>query len=150
MNHDHDHYAILGYFYLLLVLRVLKRRPGAQITPAEFVLIFLMGGVIILSTMGDDRSEINAITAVLTIGICHRIVSHVKQKFPKVALVLDGSPLVPLKDGQWQTETMHKTHISEMDVMSAARRKGAKTLREIKYAVLERNGAISVIKQSGQ
>jgi len=43
-------HAIFGYFYLLLTVRVLSRRPGAQMTPFEFVIIFLMGGVIILTT----------------------------------------------------------------------------------------------------
>jgi uncharacterized membrane protein YcaP (DUF421 family) len=46
--------AIAGYFFLLLTVRVLSRRPGAQMTPFEFVLIFLIGGVVILATVGDD------------------------------------------------------------------------------------------------
>ncbi len=142
-------HAIVGYFFLLLVLRVLVRRPGAQMTPPEFVLVFLMGGVIILATMGDDRSETNSVLAVLTIGICHRIVSHAKQKFPSFGALVDGTPLVLLKNGQWQTEAMEKSHISDIDVMAAARTKGAKTLSQVEYAILERNGGISVIKKKG-
>ena len=45
-------HAIVGYFFLLLAVRVLSRRPGSQMTPFEFVIVFLMGGVIILSTVG--------------------------------------------------------------------------------------------------
>lgn len=37
-------HAVVGYLFLLLVLRALTRRPGAQMTPFEFVLIFLIGG----------------------------------------------------------------------------------------------------------
>ena len=46
-------HAIAGYFFLLLTVRVLSRRPGGQMTPFEFVIVFLMGGVIILSTVGN-------------------------------------------------------------------------------------------------
>ena len=52
-------HAILGYFFLLLTVRILSRRPGAQLTLFEFVLVFLIGGVIILATVGDDGSVTN-------------------------------------------------------------------------------------------
>ncbi|MBV9226489.1 MAG: DUF421 domain-containing protein, partial [Acidobacteriaceae bacterium] len=52
-----------------------------------------------------------------------------------------------LEKGQRQTEVMKKMRVADEDVMAAARTKSIKTLDEIKYAVLERNGAISVIKK---
>jgi hypothetical protein len=45
-------HAVFGYLFLLLVVRVLSRRPGGQLTLFEFVIVFLIGGVIILSTVG--------------------------------------------------------------------------------------------------
>ncbi len=56
-------HAVLGYLFLLLVVRVLSRRPGGQLTLFEFVIVFLIGGVIILSTVGKDRSITNCATA---------------------------------------------------------------------------------------
>lgn len=52
-------HAIAGYFFLMLIVRVLSRRPGGQMTMSDFVLVFLMGGVIILATAGQDRSLTN-------------------------------------------------------------------------------------------
>ena len=141
-------HAIVGYFFLLFTVRILSRRPGAQMTPFEFVLVFLMGGVIILSTVGDDHSETNAVCAVLTVGLLHRLVSSLKQRFPRLGQIVDGVPLVLLEKGRWQTEVMQRMRIADDDVMAAARTKGVKTLDQIKYAVLERNGAISIIKKS--
>jgi len=139
-------HAILGYLFLLLTIRVLSRRPGGQLTPFEFVIVFLVGGVIILSTTGNDRSETNTVCAVLTIGLMHRSVSGLKQRFPKLGAWIDGTPLVLLKDGEWQEEVMKRMRIQDTDVMAAGRLKSAKSLSEIKYAVLERNGGISIIK----
>jgi uncharacterized membrane protein YcaP (DUF421 family) len=139
-------HAIIGYFFLLFIVRLLSRRPGAQMTPFEFVLVFLIGGVIILATVGDDRSETNSVCAVLTVGLMHRIVSWLKSRFPRFGAVMDGTPLVLLQNGEWQTETMNKMRLQDTDVMAAARSKGVKALKEIKYAILERNGAISIIK----
>jgi uncharacterized membrane protein YcaP (DUF421 family) len=141
-------HAVTGYLFLVLIVRGLSRRPGAQMTPFEFVIIFLIGGVIILTTVGNDRSETNSVCAVITIGLMHRLFSWLKMRFPRFGVIVDGTPLVLLKDGEWQTETMDRMRLQDMDVMAAARSKGVKTLDGIKYAILERNGAISVIKKS--
>lgn len=138
--------AILGYFFLLFTVRLLSRRPGAQMTPFEFVLVFLIGGVIILATVGDDHSETNSVCAVLTIGLMHRTVAFFKTRFPRFGAVMDGTPLVLLEKGKWRERTMRRMRMTDDDVMAAARTKGVRTLEGIKYAILERNGAISIIK----
>jgi uncharacterized membrane protein YcaP (DUF421 family) len=140
-------HAIVGYCFLLLAVRVLSRRPGGQMTLFEFVIVFLMGGIIILSTVGNDRSETNCTCAVIVVGLMHRSVSWLKSRFPAFGAVVDGTPLVLFKKGQWQWEAMRKTHMDPEDVMAAGRIKGLKSIDEIKYAVLERNGGISIIKQ---
>ena len=139
-------HAIVGYCFLLLTVRVLSRRPGGQMTLFEFVIVFLIGGVIILSTVGNDRSITNCATAILTIGLMHRLVAWLKSHSPKVGAVVDGTPLVLIKDGVWQLDVMKGMKLSPEDVMAAARTKGVKSIFNVKYAVLERNGAISIIK----
>lgn len=139
-------HAILGYLFLVITIRLLSRRPGAQMTPFEFVLVFLIGGVIILSTVGDDHSMTNCFGAVITICMMHRILTMLKARFPRVGAIVDGPPLLLLKDGQRQTDIMHRMRLDDNDVMAAARTQSVKTLDQVKYAVLERNGGISVIK----
>lgn len=139
-------HAILGYFFLLLTVRILSRRPGAQLTLFEFVLVFLIGGVIILATVGDDRSVTNCATAIIAVGLMHRFVSWLKSKSSRLGRIIDGTPLILLKDGEWQTEVMEGMQIDREDVMAVGRAKSLKSIDEIKYAILERNGAISIIK----
>ncbi len=138
-------YAILGYFFLLFIVRMLSRRPGGQLTPFEFVIVFLIGGLIILATVGDDKSATNCIGAILTIGLMHRATARLRAWSSRASMVVDGSPMVLLKDGEWQTEAMRGMRIDDQDVMAMARAKGLRSLDGIKYAVLERVGAISII-----
>lgn len=140
--------AIVGYFFMLFVIRILTRRPGAQMTMFEFVLVFLIGGVIILATVGDDRSVTNCVCGVLTVGLMHRIFSRLRQGSQVRSAIIDGTPLVLLENGQWHTEIMRQSSIDQADVMASARTKGIRTFDGIKYAILERNGAISVIPKS--
>jgi uncharacterized membrane protein YcaP (DUF421 family) len=52
-----------------------------------------------------------------------------------------------MKDGKWQSEGMDKTLVQEVDVMASARLRGIRNLADIKYAVRERSGSISIIKR---
>ena len=139
-------HAIGGYIFLLLTVRVLKRRPGAQMTLFEFVIVFLVGGVAILSTVGNDRSVTNCATAILAVGLMHRLVASLKSVSPRFGAVIDGTPVVLVKDGAWQSATMKSVRLDPEDVMAAARTKGLKSIFQVKYAILERNGGISIIR----
>ncbi len=143
-------HAIVGYFFLLFVVRMLSRRPGGQLTPFEFVIVFLIGGLIIAATVGDDRSVTNCICAILTIGLMHRITARVRARSSRIGHAIDGVPLVLLQNGQWQTEAMHGTRIDDEDVMAAGRSKGVHDLQSIKYAIVERVGTISIIAAEKQ
>ena len=141
-------HCVAGYFFLLLTVRVLTRRPGAQMTLFEFVIVFLIGGVIILSTVGKDRSVTNCTMAVITVGLLHRGVSAAKTKWPALAAIVDGKPVLLLRRGEWQQRAMQGMKLAPEDVMASARTKGIAKFEDIDYAVLERNGGISVIAKS--
>ena len=142
--------AIVGYFVLLLVVRVLTRRAGSQVTPFDFVLIFLMGGTIILSTVGKDRSVTNCTCAILAVGLLHTLLSWAKTKSPRMGRLLDGTPLVVIRKGEWQQEVLQRKKLRFADIEAAARQAGMRQVEDVEYAVLERNGRISVFgrKQS--
>jgi len=140
-------HAIAGYFILLLTIRLLSRRPGSQMTVFEFVLVFLMGGIIIGSTMGNDRSVTNATCSVIMVALLHRSVSHARNRWPAVGRLIDGTPLLLYQKGAWRDEVMRQMKLAPEDVLAAARTKGLTGLAEIDYAVLERNGQISILSK---
>jgi uncharacterized membrane protein YcaP (DUF421 family) len=55
--------------------------------------------------------------------------------------------LVLLKNGAWVDEVMRGMKLAQEDVMAAARMKGIRSILDVKYAVLERNGTISITKE---
>jgi uncharacterized membrane protein YcaP (DUF421 family) len=138
-------HAAAGYFILLLTIRLLRRRPGSQMTVFEFVLIFLIGGVIIAATMGPDRSMTNATFAVILVGLLHCFISFLRTRWPVIEKLVDGSPLILYRNGHWQAEAMHEMKLSPDDVLAAARTKGLRNLDTIDYVILERNGQISLM-----
>jgi len=49
-------------------MRIAGRRPGKQITPLEFVMVFFIGGITLTSMIADDRSLINPAIQILTVA----------------------------------------------------------------------------------
>ena len=142
--------AAFGYFLLVFLVRIVGRRPGKQMNPFEFVLIFFIGGLALTFIVADDRSLTNAFTQIMTIGLAHYFLVILRQRSPLAAKLLDGTPLVLLSKGKWHEEAMRGMSIEPEDVMTAARDKGIAALDGIDYAVLERNGEITIVRAGRQ
>src|SRR5690242_185797 len=127
--------GVFGYCFLVLMVRVVGRRPGKQMTPFDFVLIFFLGGLTLTPMVGNDRSITNALTIVMSIALTHFVLVWLKQRFPAFGRVLDGTPLVLLENGHWHRQMMDELAVQDQDVMAAARDKGLERLDQIEYAI---------------
>lgn len=136
--------AAFGYLFLVLIVRVVGRRPGKQLTPFEFVLIFYLGGLTLTGMVGTEASLTNAICQILTVALCHYVLSTLRFRSEAVARILDGVPLVLLEGRGWRAETLQRMMIQDDDVMAVARERGIHDLPGIEMAVLETFGQINV------
>lgn len=59
----------------------------------------------------------------------------------------DGTPVLVYADGAWDDASMKRLRLQQQDVLSAARQQGYERMEQVKYAVAERNGGISIIAQ---
>ena len=140
--------GIFGYCFLIFIVRIVGRRPGKQIAPFEYVLIFFMGGIVLTPMVGEDRSITNAIATIMSIAATHFVITWLKSRSTTFGRIVDGPPLVLLDKGKWQTETLVKMRLTDDDVMTFARDQGLERLDQIEYAVLERNGEVSIVPKS--
>ena len=139
--------AAAAYLILLFAVRLIGRRTASMMAPFDLVLLFLFGGTMITATIGDDRSMVGAVSAVFTIGLMHVGVSELKRVAPWFGRWVDGTPVVIYEHGQWHQKRMRALRILESDVMAAARQKGLMRLEQVRYAVIERDGKVSIIPE---
>ncbi|MGI4755581.1 MAG: DUF421 domain-containing protein [Janthinobacterium lividum] len=137
--------ALWGYVSLIFIVRIVGRRPGKQLTPFEFVLVFFLGGLTLTGIVGKEASTTNAVIQIVAIAAGHTFLVWLRTKSSRIARLLDGTPLILLEGKTWRSRTMRKMRIAPDDVMAMARDQGLKTLDEIDTATLERNGEISII-----
>jgi uncharacterized membrane protein YcaP (DUF421 family) len=136
--------GVFGYLFLIAVVRVVGKRLGTQITPFDTVIIFFLGGTMLTPVLGDERSIASAIATAAGISLAYVLVGWLKLA-PNWARFFDGTPMMLLTTHEWEHEVLTKLRLNENDVMAAARATGLSTLDQIHYAILERNGQISVI-----
>ena len=137
--------AAFGYLFLVLIVRVAGRRPGKQLTPFEFVLIFYLGGLTLTGIVGEEASLTSAVCQILTVALCHYVLSWLRFRFDRVRRLLDGVPLILLEEHGWRTETLSNMRIQDDDVMDMARQQGIRDIPGMRAAVLETFGQISII-----
>ena len=134
------------YALLLLIFRVAGKRSLAQTTTFDFVLLLIISEAIQPAMVRNDYSLTNAFLLVVTLVGLDIGMSLLKQRFQKVEKLLDGVPVVIVENGTPLKERMDKARVDETDVLTAARElQGLERMDQIKYAVLERSGGISIV-----
>lgn len=139
--------AYIICWVLLFAFRLIGRRGPNMMTPFEVVLLFMLGGMGMQAVICNDHSLTNALLGIGTVVMMHVLVSSLKGWSACFGRIVDGTPIIVFEKGHWQREHMRHLHVHEQDVMASARGQGIERLEQIKYAIVERNGAISVVKQ---
>ncbi len=139
--------AAVAYLILLFAVRLIGRRMASMMAPFDLVVLFLFGGALMSAVLGDDHSMVAAVSAVFSIGLMHVAVSQLKTWFPWFGRMVDGTPIVVYERGQWHQQRMRGLRMLESDVMAAVRQKGLMRLEQVRYAVVERDGKVSIIPE---
>jgi uncharacterized membrane protein YcaP (DUF421 family) len=136
----------LVYLFVLLLLRLTGKRTLAQITTFDFVLLLIISEATQQALIGDDNSMINSGIVVATLIGLNVLMSLLKQRSKWFDRLLDDIPLVIVADGKPLKERMDKSRVDEEDVLDAAREgHGLERMDQIRHAILERDGKISII-----
>ncbi len=139
--------AAIAYLILLLAVRLIGRRMASMMAPFDIVVLFLFGGALMSAVLGDDHSMVAAVSAVFSIGLMHVSISALKQRFEWFGRIVDGTPVIVFEKGEWHQDRMRALRMLESDVMAAVRQKGLMRLEQVRYAIIERDGKVSIIPQ---
>ncbi len=138
--------ALTIYFFVLIIFRISGKRTLADVTTFDFVLLLIVGEATQQALLGDDFSIINAVIVITTLISGEIILSLVTRKSKMIDKWINGVPLILLENGKPLKDRMTNERVEESDILEAARRlHGLERIDQIKYAILERNGGITII-----
>jgi uncharacterized membrane protein YcaP (DUF421 family) len=142
--------AAAVYLFLLIVVRVAGKRTLAEMTSFDFILLLIISEAIQQALIDDDNSMVNGFLIVIALVGLDIALSLIKQRSVRIDKLLDGVPVIVLENGRPLRERMAKARVDEADILQAARElQGPERLDQIKYAVLERSGGITIIPKPG-
>jgi uncharacterized membrane protein YcaP (DUF421 family) len=142
--------AVVVYVVLLLVFRIAGKRSLAQITTFDFILLLIIAEGVQPALNNGNESMTNSLLVVLTLVGLDIALSLIKGRSKALEKLIDDVPLVLVVDGQPLYERLRNVRVDESDILASARMtQGLERMEQIKYAVLERSGGISVIPKIG-
>lgn len=142
--------ALAVYGFLLVLFRITGKRSLAQITTFDAVLLLIISEAVQQALIDSDESMTNAFLLVVTLLGADVVMSLINIRSSKVDKLLNDVPLLLIEDGHLHGDRLKKSRVSVDDILEHARElRGLERLDQIKYAVLERNGVVTVIPKEG-
>lgn len=138
--------AIAIYAFLLVLFRLMGKRSMSQVTTFDFLILLVFSEATQQAILGEDFSITHAALVIATLLVLDRGSDYLSWRFPRFRRATESMPVILVANGQVLEEVLRKEHLSVEDVLTAAREsQGLERLDQIKWAVLETSGGISIV-----
>jgi uncharacterized membrane protein YcaP (DUF421 family) len=133
------------YLFLVVVLRISGKREVGQLSILELIVVLLISDAVQNSMVGENTTVWGGMVAVLVLLGLDYGLSMVTRRSRRVRRAIEGEPRLLIRDGQLLPKALREEGVDANDVRAAIRAHGFTRIEEIRMAVLETNGSISVI-----
>jgi uncharacterized membrane protein YcaP (DUF421 family) len=136
--------AVAVYALMLIVIRTLGRRTVGNFSAFDLIVALMLGEVVDEMIYGDVRF-IQGTVAIVTLGAVAYVDSALSYFDHGMEAVLEGKPVLVVKNGQFHRQGMRRERMNEKDVLGALRMQGVRDMRQVQYAIVEHDGTVSVV-----
>ncbi len=140
--------ALMVYFVLMLMIRLSGKRSMGQFTSFDILLVVLLGNAVQNALLGEDASVGGGMLLAATLIVLNWVVGWLSARSPRVERWVEGVPVLLARDGNVYRDVLRRELISHEDFQKAMRESGCLELDNIRLAVLETNGQISIVQRS--
>jgi uncharacterized membrane protein YcaP (DUF421 family) len=135
----------LVYLFLVVVIRVSGKREVGQLTVLELIVILVISDAVQNSMVGENTTLWGGLIAVLTLVTLDFGLSWFSARSKRLRQVIEGEPRLLVRDGRLLEKALREERIDAEDVRAAARAHGVARVDDVRLAVLETDGTISII-----
>jgi uncharacterized membrane protein YcaP (DUF421 family) len=139
--------VVFGFVYLLT--RTLGRRELSSLEPFDVILLVVIGDLVQQGVTQSDNSVTGAVVVLSTLGLLTVMLSFANFRLPALRPTLEGEPLILVEDGRVIERNMRRERLTMEDLTASAREQQVESLDDVRWAVLETSGQISVIPKQG-
>lgn len=136
----------VGLIGVMIVLRLMGKKELAQITPLDFVYALILGGIIEESLYDATVPVYEMIFSLFFWALLIFVLEKITLKSRKFKNITQGEPEVLINNGEINIKSMKKNNMDVDEVRMLLRMKDVFSLSEVKYAILEESGQLSVMQ----
>ena len=137
--------ALIVYAFLIALLRVTGKRQVGQLAPFDLVLLLMLSNAVQDSINGGDNSLLGGLVSATALVVINGIVSWATWRSKKVEVLIEGRPQILIHNGHLFEDVMDAARLTHHELHAALRQSGCSCVDDVRSAVLENNGSISVI-----
>lgn len=139
--------GVAVYLFLLLLLRVTGKRQVGQLSPFDLVLLLVLSNAVQNSMNGGDNSLVGGMVSAATLVALNFVLGFITLRSKKLEALVEGRPQVLIHNGQLFEDVLASAQLTHHELQAALRQAGCSSVNEVRTAVLETNGGISVVKR---
>lgn len=138
--------AVAIYLAIVVLFRLTGKRTLAQITTLDLVLLLIISEASQQALLGNDYSVTTAVIVITTLLVIDRTADYLRWRFRIANRLMEGEPVVLVQDGEPLADILRRERLNTEDILMEARQQhGLMRMEQIRYAILETSGAISVV-----
>jgi uncharacterized membrane protein YcaP (DUF421 family) len=140
--------AVLVYAFLLVAIKVFGRRELGQLTPFDLIVLLTLSNILQNAMIGNDNSLSGGAIGALVLLSANYGVAYWVFRSRRAERVIEGEPRILIHDGKIQRAAVRKELLTDQDLLSAVRREGLERIEDVRLAISEPNGLISIIPRA--
>jgi uncharacterized membrane protein YcaP (DUF421 family) len=140
----------LVYVVLMLAIRMMGKRELSQLSPFELVTLLLIPELFQQALVRDDFSMVNALIAASTLFSLVFLTAALSHRFKAVQSVLVSEPAVLVHNGKFVEFNMNRERVTPEEILTEMHKSGLERLAQVKWAILEEDGRISLVPANPQ
>lgn len=136
------------YFFIIIAVRLMGKRQVGELKPHELVITILLSAIAVIPLEENSMPLANCIVPILLFISAEIIVSVISMKSIWFRNLIQGRPIFIIRDGKLDQKKLKEMRFTIDDVVDALRQKDVFDISEVKDAVVETNGTISVLPKA--
>lgn len=136
--------TLILYFYIIICYRIMGKKEVGKLSIIDLIVSILIAEIAAMSIEESERSVWMSIIPILVLVIIQILLSYISLKSSSIRNFIDGTPKAIINNGKVNFKQMQKLRYTLDDLVSQLREQGIKSIEEVKYAILENNGKLSI------
>lgn len=133
------------YLFMIIALRIFGKKELSQLNTADVILILLISNSVQNAMVGSDTSLRGGLAAAAVLFIINFCIKKLMYKFPKFSDFMQEKPEILIHNGKLDFKSLSKLNITSDELREAMREHGVEHFSDVKLAMLEIDGNISII-----